>query len=684
MLASPRKFVAAGFIAAAAISGCGGSSKKPSPTTIKKPAASATRTVFYIQQTGLLKSPVQWPATTTLGSKLIAAGGLDQADQSLSSITAATEATGSRLGTLPSAFHDAAAATINGVAYIFGGGDAGSSRNQILELHADGTTTSAGTLPTGESDVSAATIGNTAYIVGGYDGTNPLPTVAAFTPGQPVKVVGHLPEALRYTSVAAVNGKVIVAGGTNGTTSTSNVDSFDPATGKVTVIAHLPTPNSHAASAALGGKLYVIGGRSGDPGTQLSSVVEVDPAARTVRTVGHLPSGISDMGASTIGDHILAIGGKDAKGTVHQAILKLGWRTEVIAAVAQPTVGGALKPGTIPPLLVANNIYAAEAPGQMSSATKGARALVYVPNSESNTLDVIDQKTFKVIAHHNIGRLPQHVTPSWDLKTLYVTNDYGNSLTPINPKTGELGKEIPVDDPYNLYFTADGTRAIVVAEALRRLDFRDPHSFVMKKSLSVPDCHGVDHMDFTGNGKLALVSCEFDGRMIVLDLKVEKTIGSIDLKAGAKPQDVKISPDGKVFYVADMMSNGVWLVDAHRMKKIGFVPTGMGTHGLYPSRDAKRLFVSNRGEGSVTVISFATRKPIAKWRIPGGGSPDMGGLSADGKVLWLSGRYNGEVYAISTANGKLIAKIPVGSGPHGMSVWPQPGRYSIGHTGILR
>ena len=139
-----------------------------------------------------------------------------------------------------------------------------------------------------------------------------------------------------------------------------------------------------------------------------------------------------------------------------------------------------------------------------------------------------------------------------------------------------------------------------------------------------------------------------------------------------------------MFYIADMMSNGLWMVDAEKLKKIGFIPTGMGAHGLYPSRDAKRLFVSNRDEGSITVLSFASRKPIAKWRIPGGGSPDMGGVSADGKVLWLTGRSNGVIYAISTVNGKLLAKIPVGSGPHGAAVWPQPGRYSIGHTGILR
>jgi aryl-alcohol dehydrogenase-like predicted oxidoreductase len=48
----------------------------------------------------------------------------------------------------------------------------------------------------------------------------------------------------------------------------------------------------------------------------------------------------------------------------------------------------------------------------------------------------------------------------------------------------------------------------------------------------------------------------------------------------------------------------------------------------------------------------------------------------------LSGRYDDEVYVVSTADGALLATIPVGDEPHGLCVWPQPGRYSLGHTGI--
>jgi DNA-binding beta-propeller fold protein YncE len=277
------------------------------------------------------------------------------------------------------------------------------------------------------------------------------------------------------------------------------------------------------------------------------------------------------------------------------------------------------------------------------------------------------------------------VVPAWNLKTLYVTNDLGNSLTPIDPRTGRPGKPIPVEDPYNMYFTRDGRHAIVVAERLHRLDFRDPRTFRLQHSVSVP-CVGVDHIDFSADGSYLLASCEFSGQMIKIEVQRERVVGALNLpddRAGM-PQDVKLSPDGKIFYVADMHANGLWEINGARFKVVGFLRTGAGVHGLYPSRNSKLLYATNRGEGSISVISLRARKVLHKWWIPGGGSPDMGGVSADGKVLWLSGRYNAVVYAISTRSGRLLAKIPVGQGPHGLCVWPQPGRYSLGHTGILR
>jgi YVTN family beta-propeller protein len=380
------------------------------------------------------------------------------------------------------------------------------------------------------------------------------------------------------------------------------------------------------------------------------------------------------LGAGTAGTGCGGGGANDASGKSTQA---------TASHVSTPASGARPARFRVPPSLDPHDVYAADRPGRLAPAVRQFPARVYVPNSESNSVSVIDPHSFKVIDTFPVGTLPQHVTPSYDLKTLWVLNDEGNSVTAIDPATGKPGRTLPVDDPYNMYYTPDGRYAIVVAERLQRLDFRDPQTMQLKHSLPVP-CGGVDHMDFSADGRYLVASCEFGASVIEIDLHSRKVVGTLGLKSGAMPQDVKLSPDGRVFYVADMMSNGVWLIDAHTFKRIGFIPTGLGAHGLYVSRDSRDLYVSNRAEGSVSVISFAKRRVVKKWQLPGGGSPDMGGVSADGKILWLSGRYDSEVYAIDTQNGKLLARIPVGQGPHGLCVYPQPGRYSLGHTGVFR
>lgn len=355
-----------------------------------------------------------------------------------------------------------------------------------------------------------------------------------------------------------------------------------------------------------------------------------------------------------------------------------------------------LLPG-MPSLRDHKNIYADANAGMFSNAVSNALYRVYVPNSVDNTVSVIDPNTYRVLYTFATGKNPQHVVPSYDLKTLWVLNDKGNSLTPIDPTTGKPGPRVRVDDPYNLYFTPDGRFAIVVDEALKRLDFRDPHTMALRESVPV-ECGGVNHMDFTADGHYAIVTCEFSGQLLKLDVAAHKVMGylTLSLMPGRKsmPQDVRSSPDGRVFYVADMMMNGTFLIDPITFRQIGFIPTGVGTHSVYPSRDGRFLYVANRGcgseichkkgPGSIAVIDPNLQKVVAIWDIPGGGSPDMGNVSADGKELWLSGRYDSEVYVFDTTIGKLTHRIPVGRGPHGLAVWPQPGRYSLGHTGNMR
>ena len=380
---------------------------------------------------------------------------------------------------------------------------------------------------------------------------------------------------------------------------------------------------------------------------------------------------------------------------------KLRWIASIVGlwagvAAAQGARPVETVPG-MPPVPDPTNLYSETRADKLSPAVANALPRVYVPNRQGNDVTVIDPATMKVVDRFPVGINPQHVVPSWDLKTLWVTNNAegrpDGSLTPIDPVTGKPGKTIMIEDPYNMYFTPDGKSAIVVAEALKRLDFRDPQTMALQYSIDVPQCKGINHADFSIDGRIAIFTCEFQGSLARIDLVNRTVLGYLKLSRGGMPQDIRASPDGSLFFVADMKAGGVFVVDGATFSETAFIRTGIGTHGLYPSRDGTKLYVANRGtphvygppkgKGSVSVIDFATRQIVATWPIPGGGSPDMGNVSVDGKVLWLSGRFDNLVYAIDTATGE-VRSIRVGREPHGLTVWPQPGRYSLGHTGNMR
>jgi YVTN family beta-propeller protein len=370
------------------------------------------------------------------------------------------------------------------------------------------------------------------------------------------------------------------------------------------------------------------------------------------------------------------------------------------------------------------NIYAQDGANNLAPAAARAVPMVYVPNSQSGSVTVIDPKTYQVVRTFPTGKVPQHVVPSYDLSTLWVANNSSNSLTPIDPFTAQEGKPVGVDDPYNMYFTPDGKNAMVIAEARRRIDFRDPQDMKLLQSLRVA-CKGLDHVEFTADNRYAIATCEFSGQLVKIDLANRSVVGYLTLdpdkfinyiprqinrflsrrkarsaamaalmNVPSMPQDIRSSADGTKFYVADMKEDGVFVVDPVKLERIGFIHTGVGTHGIYPSRDGTKLYVTNRGwnsiaggrhgPGSISVLDPSTDKVVANWPVPGGGSPDMGDVTADGKELWVSGRYDDEVYVFDTETGKLTHRIPVGREPHGLCVWPQPGRYSLGHTGNMR
>jgi YVTN family beta-propeller protein len=324
------------------------------------------------------------------------------------------------------------------------------------------------------------------------------------------------------------------------------------------------------------------------------------------------------------------------------------------------------------------NVWAATT-GPMLPSVANLPPRVYVPDELRGDITVIDPRTFQIIDRYPSGVTSHHVAPNPDLSKLYVNNMGSNNLLEIDAQTGKPIRTVFADVPYNLYFTTDGTKAIVAAEPTNRLDFYDPVTWRLLKSVPM-GCSGVDHLDMSATGRYLLLSCEFDGQVIKVDTVAMEVIGRMSV--GGLPVDVKLSPDGSVFYIANQGRHGVSIIDPIAMKELAFLPTGQGAHGLAISRDTRSLYVANRLAGTIATIDFASGQIVATWFI--GGSPDMLQVSPDGTQLWASGRFNGAVYVVDTTNGTLMATIPTGTAPHGLAYFPQPGQISIGHNGVYR
>jgi DNA-binding beta-propeller fold protein YncE len=338
------------------------------------------------------------------------------------------------------------------------------------------------------------------------------------------------------------------------------------------------------------------------------------------------------------------------------------------------------------PAVLRDDVYTATRAGHLAPRVRRDPALVYVPDSSplGSTVTVISQRTHKVVRTLHTGFLSQHVTPSYDLRHLYTSSSASNELVEIDPRTGRVVHHLAVPRPYNVYFTPDGRQAVVMVEQHDTIRFSDPHTFAERKDVHPRGCQGPNHADFAANGRFLVVTCEFSHTLVKLSTTRHAVLDTLRLPAASMPQDIRLSPDGRVFYLADMGTDQVRIINAARLEQVGVVDTPQDPHGLYPSRDGRRMYISDRGAGKVSVLGYRSNRIIDTWTIPGGGSPDMGGVSADGTELWLSGRNDAEVYVFDTRTGRLKARIPVPGRPHGLCVWPQPGRYSLGHTGNMR
>ena len=217
----------------------------------------------------------------------------------------------------------------------------------------------------------------------------------------------------------------------------------------------------------------------------------------------------------------------------------------------------------------------------------------------------------------------------------------------------------------------------------------------LQSSLPTPQCAGINHADFSIDGRFAIFTCEFGGMLVKIDMvgaQGARLPEAVDRQACRRTSASR--PTAATFYVADMMADGVFVIDGASFKEIGFIKTGKGTHGLYPSRDGKKLYVANRGSNKIHGAAHGHGQRLGARLRDRARSTSPGRSRAAAAPTWATSAPtasgSGSRAATTTSSTRSTPPparckiIPVGQEPHGLTVWPQPGRYSLGHTGNMR
>lgn len=298
----------------------------------------------------------------------------------------------------------------------------------------------------------------------------------------------------------------------------------------------------------------------------------------------------------------------------------------------------------------------------LAHAAPAAAKTVIVLNSDDDSLSVIDGGTYKETSRVHIGRAPHHLIVTPDGRTLIIAMSEGNQLLFIDRPSGTVARTIEVSDPYQIGFSPDGKWFVSNSLRLDRIDVYDARTYRLKFRL--PARSMPSHIAFSPDSTTVYVSLQGSDRLIAIQLATGKVLWNEPV--GRQPAGVLMRKSGKIL-VAIMGSDHVAEIDPADGKVLRRIKTGRGAHNFQVSPDGKKLYVTNRVAGTISVLDNGTLAVTGTLQAPGG--PDDMVLSPDGNELWVTGRWHEWVDVINTASGALKACIPVGRSPHGIFLY---------------
>jgi YVTN family beta-propeller protein len=306
------------------------------------------------------------------------------------------------------------------------------------------------------------------------------------------------------------------------------------------------------------------------------------------------------------------------------------------------------------------------------AAPPAAAATLYVTNTKSDSISVIDTATFEVVATIPLGRgKPNRVMFHPDGRTAWVVYDKSHDLGVVDAETRKLVRRVKVGgNPYNVNFTPDGRHLLVLDWAsdtsTDEVIFYDLQAQKIDGRVEVSTWPA--HSVFSRDGRLLYVSGETAGDLTVIDVG-KREIVARHVHGGGDAMGLAVTADGKYVYAATGENKTVLKIDTATNKPVGTIALPGVVHEATLTLDGRFLYTTLRKANRIVVVDTATDRIVAT--IPQKGYPDLVTMEPTGRHALVTNRWADLVSVIDLATHTQVRTIAVGKAPHGMALRPR-------------
>ena len=301
-----------------------------------------------------------------------------------------------------------------------------------------------------------------------------------------------------------------------------------------------------------------------------------------------------------------------------------------------------------------------------------AAATLFVTNTKSNSISIIDTNTFEMVGTIPLGPgKPNRVVFHPDGRHAWVVYDKSHDLGIVDADARKLVKRVKIGgNPYNLAFSPDG-RHLYVLDWSSETSSDEIIIYDLKAErvdgrveVSTWPAHGV----FSHDGKTFYVSGETAGDLTVIDT-VTRTIAARIVHHGGDAMGLALTADGKVLYAATGENKGILKIETAANRAAASITLPGIVHDAVLTLDGKYLYTTLRKVNKIVVVNTADDKIVAT--IPQKGFPDLVTMEPNGRYAFVTNRYADLVSVIDLTTHKQVRTIPVGKAPHGMALRPR-------------